>query len=142
MKSMSLMDYLIRKTSNKLEIKEDIVEKVVRHQWALAYKVANTKEQIEITGIGYWVSSPSKIRHRIERLNNLKTHFEKHLLQSETTQISKDRYEKLLGFADAQITHLNKRLEYHEDRLEGVSTGSVQLDSGEEMDKGTSSIQI
>jgi len=137
---MSLMDYLIRKTSNKLEIKEEIVEKVVRHQWAQAYKVANTKEQIEITGIGYWSSSPAKIKHRLEKLNYLKASFEQHLLQSELNQLSKDRYIKLLGFADAQIIHLNKRLEYHEDRLERVSTGSVQLNNGEEMDQGTSDL--
>lgn len=134
------MDYLIRKTSNKLEIKEDIVDKVIKHQWAQAYKLANTKDQIEITGIGYWISSPAKIRYRLERVNHIKTALENRLLQSELTTISKERYERLLGFADAQIAHLNKRLQYHEDRLERTDTGSIQHDSGEEVDQGTGSL--
>jgi hypothetical protein len=134
------MDYLIRKTSSKLEIKEDIVDKVIRHQWAQAYKSANTKDQIEVTGIGYWFSSPGKIKHRLERITQIKSALEARILQSDLTTISKERYERLLGFADTQIAHLNKRLEYHEDRLERTRAGSIQYDSGEEMDQGTSSL--
>lgn len=137
---MSLMDYLIRKTSNSLEIKEDIVEKVIRHQWAQAYKLANAKDQMEITGIGYWATSPGKIRHRLERVTDIKARINMRLLQSELAQPSIDRYHKLIGFADAQIEHLNKRIQYHENRLERTGSGSIQHDSGEEVDKGTGSL--
>lgn len=130
------MDYLIRKTSNKLEIKEDIVDKVIRHQWREAYKAASSKDQIEVTGIGYWFTSPQKIKSRLEKLERI--------LVSVTTLLQRgidpEKYTRYKAGTEAQIAHLNKRLEFHEDRLERTRTRSLQHDSGEEVDQGTSDL--
>lgn len=125
MKSMSLMEYLIRKTSKKIEIDEKIVEKVIRHQWKLASKLSNQYEQLEITGIGYFMTAPVKIKARIARhelaLKNILT-----LLQGELDEPKRQKYEGYKVATEEQIDHLNKRLEFHESRLERASTRSLQ----------------
>lgn len=136
---MSLMDYLIRKTSRKLESDEKIVDRVIRHQWKHASEVAYNYNQIEITGIGYFLTAPVKIRARIARhelaLKNILA-----LLQGELDQVRREKYEGYRISTEEQIDHLNKRLQFHESRLERARSRSLQQDVGKGVDQGTSRV--
>lgn len=63
-----LKGVLVTRTAIKTLVPEDIVEKVIMFQFKDARAQVYTHEQIEISGFGKLITSPIKIRKRIERI--------------------------------------------------------------------------
>lgn len=129
------MDYLIKKTSRKLEINEKIVEKVVRFQWRNAHDIVHTKNKIEITGIGYFYASKAKMQVKLLKLDKIKRTLAEWMIEK-PEEI--DRWNMYTQNADEKIADILKRLQAYESRLEGTSSGSIQQSDGAAVDKGIS----
>lgn len=63
-----LKSVLITRAAIKTLVPEDIVEKVIMFQFKDARAQVQIHEQIEIGGFGKLITSPAKIRKRIEKL--------------------------------------------------------------------------
>jgi len=72
-----LKGVLITRTAIKTLVGEDIVEKVIMFQFKDARDAMLDNEQIEISGFGKFMTSPSKIRRKIENLENILVNMDK-----------------------------------------------------------------
>lgn len=63
-----LKGVLITRTAIKTLVPEDIVEKVIMFQFKDVRNAMTTYEQIEISGFGKFMTSPNKIRRKIDNL--------------------------------------------------------------------------
>lgn len=63
-----LKGVLVTRTAIKTLVPEDIVEKVIMFQFKDARDAMTKHEQVEISGFGKFMTSPNKIRRKIENL--------------------------------------------------------------------------
>jgi len=66
-----LKGVLITRTAIKTLVPEDIVEKVIMFQFKDARDAMVDHEQVEISGFGKFMTSPNKIRRKIQKLEIL-----------------------------------------------------------------------
>jgi nucleoid DNA-binding protein len=105
--ALTLYDLLARKTSVKLNIAEDIVEAIVKHQWKTASENIYKENSVEVSGFCKFKIRPYNISRSIEKYEKLKSY----------------NLEKLETVTDEkEIIKLNKKLETCIDILEYLNT--------------------
>lgn len=66
--SMSVKDYLIRKLAVKLMVAENVVERIINHQFTEAQQSMRNNDSIEISGFGRFVFNRGKANKRMAQL--------------------------------------------------------------------------
>lgn len=69
MKRSELFDKFSKEVSLDLNISEDTIYEVIRHQWMSAHKALNREASVEISGLGKFTIRPKQIEKRIKLLN-------------------------------------------------------------------------
>lgn len=76
-----LKGVLITRTAIKTLIPEDIVERVIMFQFKDARDAMVEHEQVEISGFGKFLTSPNKIRKKIDNLEGALKNMEKKIIE-------------------------------------------------------------
>lgn len=63
--SMSHKDWFIKKVANSLEVNEDIVEKVIKHQFDSVVNATQRNKRVEISGIGILIWKDSTAQRKL-----------------------------------------------------------------------------
>lgn len=107
-----LKGVLVTRTAIKTLTPEDIVERVIMFQFKDARDQVHTYEQIEISGFGKFITSPLKIRRKLEKMERILTNMER-LEQERTEELS-----------DKKLEYWNKRMENNREIITYLKTRS------------------
>lgn len=108
---------LIKRTAIKTLVPEDIVEKVIMFQFKDARDQVRLHEQIEISGFGKLMTSPSKIRRRLERIERgLKA------MEDRENNRVEEIPEKKKAFQDAMMQNAKEAIAYLKTKKGGYET--------------------
>lgn len=83
MSQKKLLDFIIRQTAKEVLVDEEIVDTIVRHQWAQLYQHSYDLMEMEIAGIGSIYPTAKKVLQRI-------AYYEKQLSRQFILQQEKD----------------------------------------------------
>ncbi len=64
---MTILELITRKVSVQTMIAEEIIDKVINHQWKSVKKALKTNNSVEITGLGTFLVRPYKLLKEIEK---------------------------------------------------------------------------
>ena len=108
--SVQLKDFLITKTSQELDINEDIVDRVISWSYEQANKATLVHSEIEFSGFGNVFISQNKIKRRKSRLEEIRDRIQKKFSDPELTEAQIINYEK-------KLSNLNSVLELYQSKL-------------------------
>ena len=103
-----LKGVLITRTAIKTLIPEDIVEKVIMFQFKDFKSMIHIHEQVEISGFCKFMTSPNKLKKKIERLEAVIAYYTSKY-NEESEEIKKDRYLKAIEEITDTVTYLKSR---------------------------------
>jgi nucleoid DNA-binding protein len=131
---------LITRTAIKTLIPEDIVEKVVMFQFKDFRDAVDKHEQIEISGFVKFMTSPAKIRKKIERMEGALVSMDKKI-KERPHEIPEKRlavWDKMTETTKEIIAELKSKKGGYEIKRKRYIRGSVELPVCEEGDRGDS----
>lgn len=105
-KSMSVREWITKKVATGIIIPENIIRRVINHQFDSAYEALDNCNSIEISGFGKFYYNEKKAIREIENCHSQKIAYEKIINDSTTTE------KKRLSYI--------RRVKTVEDRLKGI----------------------
>lgn len=107
---MSVREWLVKKTSQSLELDEKTINSVVMHQFDSATDALNLNNSVEISGFGKFLFNVSKAHKRMDKLLSQKKMYENNLEDDSFSNLRKANIKKRLYTTDLNIKHLKPKL--------------------------------
>lgn len=104
--SMSVREWITKKVATGIMIPENIIRRVIAHQFDSAYEALKDNNSIEISGFGKFYYNKKRAKKEIQLYEKEKDSCEKRLISSSTTEKERREIEKRLKFINKQLDHL------------------------------------
>jgi len=96
-KHVSIPDNITKQIAISLSISEDIIEKIITHQWQNIRKAIPLHSTIEISNLGVFHLRPRKVQKEIEKFLAIKNSLERKLLKDPFHSINIKKLEQVKG---------------------------------------------
>lgn len=113
--SLPIKDYLVRKTSVKKMLPENIVSAIIDDAFKGANEATQSNNEVEISGLGKFMLSEKKAKDGLESMTKIKAAY-LIKLQTETDEIKRKNLLKRVASADETIEYLERKLEKSNDK--------------------------
>lgn len=123
---MSIEDGFIKDTAQALEVKEDLVDRIIRHQWKTTKEATLTGTIIEISGLGRLQTRTKQVQNKIKVFTNYFNAATKELadLDKDTDTRWYPTYKKVQGL-EKDLNFLNNKKIIKKYGMEKNSTGNI-----------------
>lgn len=106
----ALKDVLLKKTSEKTILSEDIVEKIISFQFKEARDRMHDFNEIEISGFGKFQVSQKRLKDNVREIQAIVVNLEKAIIMSKLTPAKVINFTKKLESSNILLDDLTPRL--------------------------------
>ena len=107
--ALSLKDYIVRKLSVKMMMDEQVINKIISHQFNAANEATKNNYSIELSGFGKFLFNNKKAIKKIEELETLKKSYINILFNKELSERRKETLQSKLDSIELDINTLKKK---------------------------------
>lgn len=112
--SLSIKDYIIRRLSPQLRQSEDVISRVIAHQYVSASNATKNSREVEISGLGKFLFSDRKAKKREKKLEAIKVNIVK--LMGDGDESKKDNYNLKIKSIDEELDYIKTKLDNELDK--------------------------
>jgi nucleoid DNA-binding protein len=110
--SMSVRDWITKKVAMSTNIPENIIKRVISHNYDTAYEATKFNDSIEISGFGKFYYNKRKAEKEIEHCIKQKNTYEKRLQKGCSTEKERQQAENKVEYYDKKLSYLLKKKEH------------------------------
>lgn len=107
--SMSVRDWITKKVAISTTIPENVIKRVMSHNYDSAYEATETNNSIEISGFGKFYYNKKKAKKEIEHCVDQKNTYEKRLQEGCSTEKERQRAENKVEYYGKKLAWLKKK---------------------------------
>jgi nucleoid DNA-binding protein len=108
--SMSVREWITKKVATGIMIPENIVRRVISHNYDSAYEAMKSNNSIEISGFGKFYFNAKKADKEIEHCIKQKNTLQKGLESSSLSEVERRKIEKDVKYMDKKINWLHGKI--------------------------------
>lgn len=140
-KSLSLIDFFIKKTAIKTLVPENIADSIIKDQWKSLHQMMKKEIDLDVCDIGCFKMSRNMTLSSIKRLENSIIIWEKKILSMKSEE-KKIHTQKMIDSMKRERDNYKRKILEYEDRFPRTSSGNVQQTSGKEVEEENSKQEI
>jgi nucleoid DNA-binding protein len=127
--SMLHKDWFIKKVANSLEINEDIVDKVIKHQFESVVNATQRNKRVEISGIGILIWKDSTAQRKLNIMDKYVRKIREKISNVDDDNLIREYTDKIDEVLLKRQVLINRINELHSDirRLEKQSASRKRL---------------
>jgi nucleoid DNA-binding protein len=127
--SMLHKDWFIKKVANSLEINEDIVDKVIKHQFESVVNATQRNKRVEISGIGILIWKDSNAQRKLNIMDKYVRKIREKISNVDDDNLIREYTDKIDEVLLKRQVLINRINELHSDirRLEKQSASRKRL---------------
>lgn len=106
--SMSVRDWITKKVATGIIIPENVINKVISHQFTSAIEAMSTNNSLEISGFGKFYFNVKKANKEIRHVESQKQMLEERLAKA-TTEKERLEIEQRIKYQEKRLSWLNQK---------------------------------
>lgn len=104
--SMSVREWITKKVATGIMIPENVIRRVIAHQFDSAYEALKDNNSIEISGFGKFYYNEKRAKTEIKLYEQEKATLEKRIVSDRTTEKERWKTEKRIKFINKELDYL------------------------------------